>query len=444
MLRKRLWIALMICVCLITVGVMGAERSRQATAAGVIDPSCTSSLPCIEYDNNGTGPGIRGISVKGNGVSGGTKFNSTSTANGKAGIFGNDQSTSGSFNSGVKGMSTNGNGVLGQSTNNSGIEGVSTNADGVRALSTNGAAVSAFSNNSYGVSASTGNASGGVAGVRGVDESTGSLDSGVAGFSTNGIGVSGLSTNFVGVNAVGGKFVSSFVINPALSIVANPGFNALIAGCPGATVNPCDVFHSVFEVDTNGDVLNSGNVNTGSFQDRGTASIDGDTQIFGGLDVGTVASPAPSGSINITGQYQKNGSCKAGCFVATIASAGRAVVTYAPTVSQPTIEDFGEAQLVNGQASVQLDPKFANVIEHRVNYLVFITPEGDANTLYVTEKTIGGFTVRESHGGRSTLMFSYRIVAKPFGSREARLPMVELPKLRSSLPIQARRFHPKP
>jgi hypothetical protein len=45
------------------------------------------------------------------------------------------------------------------------------------------------------------------------------------------------------------------------------------------------------------------------------------------------------------------------------------------------------------------------------------------------QKSIAGFAVRESHGGRSTLSFSYRIVAKPFGSREPRLPMVSLPKL---------------
>jgi hypothetical protein len=130
-----------------------------------------------------------------------------------------------------------------------------------------------------------------------------------------------------------------------------------------------------------------------------------------------------------------------GCSLPTAASTGRAVTTYAPMVSQPTIEDFGEAQLVNGQASVRLDPKFANVIDESANYLVFMTPEGDAN-LYVSQKTRNGFVVHETHGGHSTVLFSYRIVAKPFGSRAARLPMVEVPRLRSGSPKQARRFHP--
>jgi len=59
MIMKRLWIALLaIPVCLISVLVIAAQRSHPANAGGVIDPTCVSSLPCIEYDNNGTGPAI--------------------------------------------------------------------------------------------------------------------------------------------------------------------------------------------------------------------------------------------------------------------------------------------------------------------------------------------------------------------------------------------------
>jgi hypothetical protein len=47
--------------------------------------------------------------------------------------------------------------------------------------------------------------------------------------------------------------------------------------------------------------------------------------------------------------------------------------------------------------------------------MVFITPEGGSNRLYVVNKTAAGFEVHENRGGRSTLAFSYRIVAKPFG-----------------------------
>lgn len=141
--------------------------------------------------------------------------------------------------------------------------------------------------------------------------------------------------------------------------------------------------------------------------------------------------------INGSGQYQKNGGCVAGCSVATATSPGHAVTTYASMASQPTVEDFGEAQLVSGQSDVHLDPKFANVVDQSAGYLVFVTPEGDAN-LYVAQKTPVGFSVRETHGGHSSISFSYRIVAKPFGSHEARLPMVELPRLRGGRLSHAR------
>jgi hypothetical protein len=92
-------------------------------------------------------------------------------------------------------------------------------------------------------------------------------------------------------------------------------------------------------------------------------------------------------------------------------------------ISQPTREDYGEAQLANGQAYVRLDPAFANIIDHRAGYLVFLTPEGPSQGLYVTGKSIAGFFVRENPGGHATIGFQYRIVAKPYGVKAQRLPM---------------------
>jgi hypothetical protein len=72
-------------------------------------------------------------------------------------------------------------------------------------------------------------------------------------------------------------------------------------------------------------------------------------------------------------------------------------------------------------------------------YSVSITPEGNSNGLYVSQKTLTGFAVRENNGGRSTLAFEYRIVAKPFGSNAKRLPMVDVPLRRT---MGARSWHP--
>jgi hypothetical protein len=118
------------------------------------------------------------------------------------------------------------------------------------------------------------------------------------------------------------------------------------------------------------------------------------------------------------------GNVHAHSFTADLAAAnGQKLVTYAPQVSQPVIEDFGEAELTSGSGYVHLENHFASTMAQG-SYLVFITPEGDNHGLYVSQKSANGFAVRESQGGHSTLAFSYRIVAKPFGSQATRFPLL--------------------
>ena len=341
--------------------------------------SCSSSGPCQEGKNSSTGSGLEGISAKGSGVIG-----QTTSSGSHAGVLGQDKSTSPN-EAGVEGTSTNGSGLVGLSTNGPGMMSSSTTFDGVESRT--------FHNSSTTFS--------GASGVFGGDGSSdgGHLNAGVTGSSFNGIGVEGVSSKWVGVNAVGGFFFGTEF--PALSIVGNntgSGNNDLVDACPPLTADPCDEAHAVFEVNSLGDVFGGSMISDGGF------------------------------GINGTGSYTKNGACVAGCAVATAATLGRAVTTYASMTSQPTVEDFGEAQLVDGRAYVRLNSDFANVVDQRAAYLVFITPEGDAN-LYVASKTRNGFEVDETHGGRSTILFSYRIVAKPFGSHGARLPMVTVPKM---------------
>jgi hypothetical protein len=100
------------------------------------------------------------------------------------------------------------------------------------------------------------------------------------------------------------------------------------------------------------------------------------------------------------------------------------VEAYVPQSSRPTSEDEGESQLVNGQAYVRLDPAFAQSIDDGSPYMVFVTPEGDTNGVYVTQKSMSGFAVRENRGGRSTVAFSYRIVASQYGMTNRRMALV--------------------
>ncbi len=133
-----------------------------------------------------------------------------------------------------------------------------------------------------------------------------------------------------------------------------------------------------------------------------------------------------------------SGTCVAGCSAATATSPGRSIASYSAQETAPTIEDFGEAQLVNGRAYVALSADFANVMDGRSNYMVFLTAEGDNRGLYVGNKARTGFSVHESQAGRSTLPFSYRIVAKRYGSISARLPLVAVPPTRTLMRIRTR------
>jgi hypothetical protein len=129
-----------------------------------------------------------------------------------------------------------------------------------------------------------------------------------------------------------------------------------------------------------------------------------------------------AGNLTITGKIFTAGSCSSGC--AQTGPNARRIVSYVPSESRPSIEDFGKAQLVGGRAYVRIDAAFANVIDSNSDYLVFITPEGDSRGLYITQKSAAGFEVRENGGGRSNLAFDYRVVAKPFGDDSQRLPTI--------------------
>lgn len=84
---------------------------------------------------------------------------------------------------------------------------------------------------------------------------------------------------------------------------------------------------------------------------------------------------------------------------------------YAVESPECWFEDFGEAALHAGRATVALASDFARLIDS-ATYHVFLTPYGDSNGLYVARRGKRSFQVREQGGGHSDLDFSYRIVAR--------------------------------
>jgi hypothetical protein len=96
-------------------------------------------------------------------------------------------------------------------------------------------------------------------------------------------------------------------------------------------------------------------------------------------------------------------------------------------------EDFGSAKLARGRAVIKLDANFAKVIK-RGDYRVFLTAEGDCHGLYVRRKSANRFEVREFTGGKSSVVFSYRIVGRRKDIKQHR----RFAKIDTPLPLPTR------
>ncbi|MFO7613016.1 MAG: hypothetical protein R6W71_00070 [Bacteroidales bacterium] len=92
---------------------------------------------------------------------------------------------------------------------------------------------------------------------------------------------------------------------------------------------------------------------------------------------------------------------------------GELVTLTCPEAPEELFMDFGIGQLINGFAHIPIDPDLSININVSENHplKVFITPEGDCNGLYVTNKSATGFDVVEMQGGKSNIPFSWQIVA---------------------------------
>ncbi len=99
---------------------------------------------------------------------------------------------------------------------------------------------------------------------------------------------------------------------------------------------------------------------------------------------------------------------------------------YAVESPDVLFEDVGTAQLVSGEAVVAIDPVFAQAVNLKEPYQVFLTPQGDCG-LYVAAKTATSFAVRALGKGTCSIAFDYRIVAKRLGFEGERLKQAESP-----------------
>ena len=274
---------------------------------------------------------------------------------------------------GVQGDSAKGNGVVGGTTfvatsmaHTEGVRGIDNSTTGagnvgVEGISSLAPGISGFEN------------TGAFSAVQGVDLSTTAAGAGVGGFDNNVTGTNlTTGTGVFGLGGVGGAFVGQDSMAHALELdQMSTGFLLRAFTIAGTTTTEETSLDSM-----------------GNFVTKGSVTAHGTPH-----------------------------------FVSRT-SGGADVVAYGARQTEPTMEDFGEARLTNGQGFVRMDAAFAAAIDRSSNYLVFITPKGDSRGLYVSQQSSGGFVVRENQNGHSTLLFDYRIVAKPFDSNERRMPLV--------------------
>jgi hypothetical protein len=294
-------------------------------------------------------------------------------------------------------------------------------------------------------------------GVWGMDESTNQLDtnSGVLGTSVNGSGVTGVTSfdssgNLFGQGGVNGfdllnkpggynvgvygqSYYSDAVFGVAINLPGTGVEGVGLNGAPGmfGTAEDAIAQPGVGTVGqaTHGIGVEAASGGTGhnpallAFNFGGGDPIQayaGNGGPAGKHDL--VMRLDKAGDMTIEGALTQNGSPMS--VIST--STGANVLTYSAQQSVRTLEDIGEGQLTHGQAAVSLERTFASAIDPRRAYLVFITPQGDSNGLYVTQKSALSFVVRE-HNGVSNIAFDYRIVAQPYGSPAQRLPAYASP-----------------
>ena len=148
-------------------------------------------------------------------------------------------------------------------------------------------------------------------------------------------------------------------------------------------------------------------------------------------DISSVATLDVSGSMNMNGgsiisvaalmgignnwrMLESGDFVTRGSIVALIRSFnGEDVETYAALGREHTVQLSGTATLRNGMVKIEfekVDPAFNDIIANEVTYRVFVTPAGTTGSVYVAERSLEGFTVRDTEN-TSGVMVDWLVIA---------------------------------
>jgi hypothetical protein len=92
----------------------------------------------------------------------------------------------------------------------------------------------------------------------------------------------------------------------------------------------------------------------------------------------------------------------------------RRLAVHPPETPESYLMDYGQGQLANGVAHVELDPAFAANVQidqqHPLRAFVQVLDDTDSAGVSVTNRTAHGFDIIERQGGRSNLSFLWQVV----------------------------------
>ena len=80
----------------------------------------------------------------------------------------------------------------------------------------------------------------------------------------------------------------------------------------------------------------------------------------------------------------------------------------------PVIQLSGESRFENGKARIELDPLAAKHIpDYDYNYQIMVMPEGDTPAMFISNKSMDGFTVTQLGPKTDDSGFSWTLIATP-------------------------------
>jgi hypothetical protein len=239
-------------------------------------------------------------------------------------------------------------------------------------------------------------------GVYGEDNSNGN---GVSGISLNGIGVNGTSTNFSGVFGRSSAPLSAgvFARNSNATGTGSIGRGNYTAG---------DV--TLVSLDGSGGAFSGDNIGVVGYAINSTKGLTAGTTSAGGYFADTISTLnktyAWTATYNSGTKYKILGDGAVSTIIKD--KTDKEYIMYCTESPEVLFDDYGKGQLVNGEATIQLDELFAHniIVNDKHELRVFVKLEGDCNGVFVTDKSSSGFTVKELNKGTANVKFSYHVI----------------------------------